>query len=92
VAALWQMATMDLSGTAAPSYHVCSMKNLLVGLKKKYTNPSLSRLITSPRDQVLVEVFHCVLNLVMTHFEILKLLCNKLFKEEVVAVDKKGAL
>jgi hypothetical protein len=93
------MAKIDLSGTAAPSCHMLvrrcatlgSMKNLLAGLIMNYTNPSLSRPITSPRDQVMMEALHCVLNLVRSHFETLKLLCNKLFKAEVVVVDEKGS-
>jgi hypothetical protein len=38
--------------------------------------PSLFKLIVCPRTQVVMEVLYCVLNLVRSHVESLKLMCN----------------
>jgi hypothetical protein len=53
------------------------MSMMLSAVVMNYTQPSLSKLIVCPRTQVVMEVLQCVLNLVRSHVESLKLMCMK---------------
>lgn len=63
--------------------------NFLRGVAMNFTRPSLSQLVVEPESQVVMETLHCVLNLVRSHFESLKLMCNRFFKRVEVVVDGK---
>lgn len=39
-----------------------------------------------PRRQVIMETLHCILNLVRTQIEVIKLMCNKFFAAHKVGV------
>jgi hypothetical protein len=54
--------------------------SFLKGMAMNFTRPSLSKLIVDPASQIVMEVLHCVLNLVRSHFESLKLMCNQYFR------------
>jgi hypothetical protein len=66
---------------------VTSMSMMLSAVVMNYTQPSLSKLIVCPGTQVVMEVLHCVLNLVRWHVESLKLMCTKFFKVKYVEID-----
>lgn len=61
-------------------------QKLLAGIAMNHVKPSLSALIRDPSRQVIMETLHCVLNLVRTQFEAIKLMCNKFFAAHDVGV------
>jgi hypothetical protein len=66
---------------------VASTQRLLSGIVMSCVRPSLSALIEDPSKQVIMETLHCILNLLRTHFEALKLMCNKFIAVEEVVED-----
>jgi hypothetical protein len=66
---------------------VMSTQRLLSGIVMSCTRQSLSVLIKEPSGQVIIETLHCILNLVRTQVDALKLMCNKFIVVEEKMVE-----